>query len=225
MSQNIVAEAKQICNAIRAGFPSKWDGRDCILELKEADYQWRQMEWIGWYFEYKATDILSAQFGRSPGPKFGSTAFDFKLSQVWDFKAHLTNSSTHPWVIINDKEAIDNCISRYGGVGVVIAEGEAEYDDSAQSFKQWHDSLKGKRSNYEVERIRRGATSRQRKKAFNFQKLEAYWFNKTTITEGLKEKWVNFFQQGMRNADGSSRRAKYMVDLNAVSTEARLVSV
>ncbi len=32
--------------------PISWDGRSCVLELKEADYNWRQMEWWEFYFEF-----------------------------------------------------------------------------------------------------------------------------------------------------------------------------
>ena len=85
MSQDTVSEAKTICEILRAGVPNKWDGRKCILELREANYQWRQMEWIGWYFEYKAISLLRSFFGSHPGPEFGSTRFDFKLNYVWDF--------------------------------------------------------------------------------------------------------------------------------------------
>ena len=110
--------------------PDKWDGKQCILELRNAGYQWRQMEWIGWCFEYKAINLLQARFGLHPGPSFGSTRFDFKLNFVWDFKSHPLNSASHPWVIVNDREAIDKCISNFDGLGVIIAEGEVEYDDS-----------------------------------------------------------------------------------------------
>ena len=209
MSQEIIIEAKKICRVVRNGLPNRWDGKECILELKRVDYQWKQMEWIGWYFEYKATNLLKTEFGSHPSPSFGSTKFDFKLNQVWDFKAHPINSSTHPWVIVNDKEAIDKCVISYGGVGVVIAEGNAEYDDSSESFKRWHDSLKGGRSDYEKERVKRGAPSRKRKKAFELNKLEAIWFEKETLSNGLERGWITHFQTGMRNADGSSRRAKY----------------
>ena len=32
--------------------PKYWDGRESILEMKESGYpQWKQMEWIGFYFQ------------------------------------------------------------------------------------------------------------------------------------------------------------------------------
>ncbi len=33
--------------------PEVWDSREAILEMKEAgSRQWRQMEWMGFYFEF-----------------------------------------------------------------------------------------------------------------------------------------------------------------------------
>jgi hypothetical protein len=229
MPKDKISEAKEICKIVREGLPDRWDGKECILELKNANYQWKQMEWIGWYFEYKAIDLLQARFGSNPGPSFGLTKFDFKLNYVWDFKTHPTNppasSSGRNWVIVNDKEAIDKCSIKFEGLGVVMAEGEAEYDDSTASFKSWHDSLKGGRSDYENERIKRGAPSRQRKKAFNLSKLEAIWLDKSILNTGLEHGWVSLFQEGMRNADGSKWRAKYSLNLEKLPYEARLASI
>lgn len=32
--------------------PRNWDGKQCVLELKEANYNWKQMEWWAFYFEF-----------------------------------------------------------------------------------------------------------------------------------------------------------------------------
>lgn len=39
--------------------PTFWDGKQSILTLKEHNYQWRQMEWIGFYFEWLCKDMLA----------------------------------------------------------------------------------------------------------------------------------------------------------------------
>ena len=65
--------------------PRYWDGKACIQELRHADYQWKQMEWIGWWFEYRAMQLL-APLGAQVGPTFGSVTFDCSLishSQVF----------------------------------------------------------------------------------------------------------------------------------------------
>jgi hypothetical protein len=136
--------------------PRLWNGKQAILELREADYQWKQMEWIGWYFEFKARKIVMGGLGGTKGPRYGSTEFDYQGRHVWDFKAHIENAASHPWTIINDKEAVNLCIRSFGGMGIILAYGLAEYDDEGGTFKSWHDQLKGGRSDYETERIRRG---------------------------------------------------------------------
>ncbi len=48
--------------------PKKWDGRSSILEMKKADYpHWRQMEWIGFYFQFLCEKDLSGLM-EIPGP-------------------------------------------------------------------------------------------------------------------------------------------------------------
>ncbi len=42
--------------------PTHWDGKACVLELKEADYNWRQIEWWALYFEYKCIALLRDSF-------------------------------------------------------------------------------------------------------------------------------------------------------------------
>ncbi|MCL5674220.1 MAG: hypothetical protein M1501_00510 [Candidatus Omnitrophica bacterium] len=44
----------QKMGGILKGVVSKhWDGRESILKMKKSDYsQWRQMEWIGFFFQF-----------------------------------------------------------------------------------------------------------------------------------------------------------------------------
>ncbi len=177
------------------------------------------MEWIGWYFEFKAYKLLKTKCGGDRGPKYGRTQFDYRLKNVWDFKAHPTNGSSTSSIIINDKEAVDRCIAQYGGLGVVIAIGAADYDTDG-GFKAWHDGLKGGISDYERARKARSAPSRIRKIAFNLLEYLFLWLEGETIRDGLRGGWISLFQQGMRNADGSPRRAKYQVNLDRVPTSA-----
>lgn len=211
---SIQNDVDEICEVLHKHLERRWDGKECILELKEADYQWKQMEWIGWFFEYKAFKILKEELGGDIGPKYGNTQFDYLRNDiVWDFKSHIDNASSHPWAILNDSEAVDCCLEDYKGLGFIIARGNAEYDEN-ESFKAWHDSLKGKRSDYEKERIKRGAPSRKRKISLIVTKFQIFRITKDVLQEGIKSDWVREFQKGMRNADGSLRRSKYMIDVD-----------
>ena len=52
--------------------PKNWDGKKSILEMKEGgSNQWRQMEWIGWYFEYLCQKNLY-EIMEIPGHKYGN---------------------------------------------------------------------------------------------------------------------------------------------------------
>jgi hypothetical protein len=208
----VIPEADQILKILSSTLPKKVDGKAAILELKETDNQWKQMEWIGWYFEHKLFTILTHKIGGREGPTFGNTTFDYQKNFVWDFKAHPCKNAKgkiNDPMILNDSEALDHCIQQYQGIGFIVVHGEAIFDSSGE-FKAWHDELKGGHSSYEKERIQRGAPSRKRKCAFEIDHIEALFFGDHTILKkGVDDNWITFFQEGMRNADGSPRRPKY----------------
>jgi len=203
-----------IAKALASELLGLWDGKQCIEYLKAHDYHWRQMEWIGWYFELRAKQILSADLNGSAGPTVGNVAIDYAVNgEPWDFKAHPTKPNDS-WVYLNDREAVDTCALHLGGIGWVIAVGEADYDTDG-SFKKWHDSLKGGKSSYEMDRIARGAPSRRRKRAFKcthflIAKVESTSQINDAITAGLLTAGM---QSGQRNSNGRARRAKYGIHM------------
>ncbi|NPV88513.1 hypothetical protein HPY42_03180 [Coprothermobacteraceae bacterium] len=137
---NLACEADLIANHIR-GVPKHWDGRRAILQMKyENDKQWKQMEWIGFYFEFLAKKLLK-DLVVFPGPRYGRVTFDALGLVPWDFKTHVCNAGNDQ-VIVNDIAAIRSAISQYGKVGLVLAVGRAEYDHDG-AFRSWHEALKG----------------------------------------------------------------------------------
>lgn len=93
--------------------PSKWDGKKSILEMKNAEFpHWKQMEWIGFYFQFLCERKLKNLF-KIPRPKYGNVSFDGFFEIPWDFKAHAMNTSSHQ-IIVNDSEAISSGIRDYG---------------------------------------------------------------------------------------------------------------
>uniref|UniRef100_A0A7C3N8U2 Uncharacterized protein n=1 Tax=candidate division WOR-3 bacterium TaxID=2052148 RepID=A0A7C3N8U2_UNCW3 len=149
--------AKQIGEKLRI-IPTIWDGRKSILEMKDADYpHWKQMEWIGFYFQFLCEKHLSG-FMEIPGPKYGNTRFDGFKDIPWDFKAHAMNTSSHQ-IIVNDSEATANGIKDYGMVGLILALGKVLYNDEDRTFQRWHEELKGGLSKYSNER-KKGAHGR-----------------------------------------------------------------
>jgi hypothetical protein len=195
--------------------PDFVDGKSAILEMKNGgSTNWKQMEWIGFWFEFFLETNLIPVLGGSSGPTYGTTRFDFKKKFVWDLKAHPIGSKT---LILNDQKAVRECASKEGGIGFIIISGETTYDDEKSSFKVWHDSLKGGTSTYEKERVKRGAPSRRRKVSFKPSQLHSIWFdNLNEINIAVEAGWLKSFQTGMRNSNGEPRPAKFMINMNNI---------
>lgn len=186
-----------------------WDGKKAILEMKNNNYkQWKQMEWIGWYFQFLCEKNLN-KIMEIPGKEYGNVKFDGFKNIPWDFKCHIQNDvdgKEKTKLIINDKVAINNAIEQYGSIGLVIGLGHAEYNDKDRTFQNWVEELKGGKSEYEKERIERGASSRLRKVEFKFNDIIFVKINK----ENLKD--LEIYNQG-RNSNGNPREPKYELDL------------
>ena len=190
----------------------EWDGKDAILEMKEAGFnQWRQMEWIGFYFEFLCNNIFSGdEFSdnvfRDEDIKYGNVKFDFFFEIPWDYKAHAMNTSSHS-IVVNDEEAVADVVNKYGAIGIILSMGEVEYNDKDRSFQKWHSKLKGGKSKYEEDRIKRGAWSRLRKTKFTLKQILFIKIDNNVLESS------GSFQEGFRNADGSKRRSKITLNL------------
>lgn len=200
--------AHAIAETLADLMPRHWDGRACVEELKRANYHWRQMEWIGFWFQFRALQVL-AELGASVGPTIGSVTFDCALDGVWDFKAHPLKCGAG-YAYLNDEEAVDTALREYGHVGWLIAVGKADYDGTG-SFKRWHDILKGKESAYVRKGNAIGRTSRRRKVAFDLTEIVWIEFRSTHELDSALHAEVlrRGLQMGQQNSDGSARRAKY----------------
>ena len=204
--------AQRIAKVLKACIPKIWDGRQSILDMRDNGCRnWRQMEWIGFYFQFLCEQKL-AKIMEVPGPKYGNVRFDAFCGIPWDFKAHAINTSSHN-IIVNDSEAISGAIKQYGEVGVIVALGNVAYNDDARTFQAWHQSLKGEKSKYELDRIKRGAWSRLRKVTFDLQQISFIRITDETLIKS------GSFQSDFRNADGSPRRAKLLIDLEQLDEE------
>ena len=75
MNQKIINTVEKLQTASRS-MPKVWDGRSAILEMKKGgSTQWRQMEWMGFYFEFLC-ETHFADIIDMPGEKYGNTEFD-----------------------------------------------------------------------------------------------------------------------------------------------------
>jgi len=193
-----------ICQALQS-INTSWDGKKAILELKDLDYQWRQMEWIGWYFEVLCKSKLNEKGFEIPGKKYGNVEFDSFKSINWDMKASAVKSHSHR-AILNDCQAIDQSIDEFGSHGIIMALLDVEYNDDNRSFQRWHSELKGGLSKFEKDRIKRNAISRYRKTCAELNEILVICIDANNVSK------LNIHKQG-RNSDGSPRKPKYEIDI------------
>lgn len=192
--------------------PKLWNGKDAILEMKTNNFrQWKQMEWIGFYFQYLCEKFLKDIFELQK-PRYDRVAFGGFYKIPFDFKAHSINTSSHQ-IIVNDSNAISLAIEEYGRIGLILALGEVKYNDEERSFQRWHEELKGGLSKYSMERIERGAWSRLRKVEFRLKQITIL-----EITRTLLQK-CGSFQENFRNSDGKLRKKKVLLDLEKINKE------
>ncbi len=208
MSQNVYNE---IASSLRL-LPKLWDGMNAILDMKNNKYpHWRQMEWIGFYFQFLCEKYLNDKF-EFQQPTYNNVSFDGLYNIPFDFKAHAMNTSSHQ-IIVNDSEAISLAIDEYGKVGLLLALGKVIYNDEDRKFQKWHEELKGGLSAYSIARIERGAWSRLRKVEFNLQQISIIEIDDKTLIK------CGVFQEDFRNSNGKPRRKKVMLDLEKIDNE------
>lgn len=203
----LLNEANFILEKLKT-LPTNWYGKECVLELKEADYNWRQMEWWAFYFEYKCKQLLKDTYINIPGDRIGNVSFDIKGSINWDFKASAIKTDNHR-IILNDKIAMDESIKRENYHGEIIGLCDVEYNDVNRSFQLWHTYLKGGRSHYEEVRESRTSVSRYRKTKAILTELLFVVFDNNSIDD------LSTMKQG-RNSNGNPRKEKYQLNLEKV---------
>lgn len=218
MKDKQIAEVSELLAAIRRTVPGSIDAKSAILQMKEeGSKHWRQMEWIGFWFEHFVETKLLGLSGFVPGPKYNRVSFDLQRDFIWDLKAHPDQAG--PRVLLNDQIAISKAIESGRGLGYVVIGGDAKYDETGD-FKQWHDELKGKKTAYVEKNEAKGAPSRRRKVTFIPLNIVVYWFSTPeAILRGLDEGWLLNFQKGMTNSNGRPRNSKFMLVTDKVPSE------
>jgi hypothetical protein len=187
-----------------ARVPNDWDGKASVLELKEADYNWRQMEWWGWYLELVARKALKGEF-RFPGERIGSTSFDLSRRVNWDLKGKALDAKDHI-CILNDCAAMEASTQKYKEHGLVLGLCHVEYDNKEREFQKWHEELKGGKSDYEKERETRTDNSRYRKNRAVLSEIRLLHFTEDDLAK------LHKMHQG-RNSNGKPRPDKYTLNL------------
>lgn len=206
----------------------RWDGREKTNWLRdEGTRQENQMEWPGFYFEFRGRDVLNSTFRPNPDPptlRYGNTAFDYALNHVWDLKAHTAEQhlpvtgvtrALEDQVQLNDVEAIRACVAEQG-LGFLILSGRGVMDEDG-SFKAWHDRFKPKPS-----AASNTGFSRTRKAAFEPLTVEAYWIANTPALDAAICTGALKPQQQGRQAGGAPRRDKFRMGLQPARAALRV---
>ena len=206
-------EALMIQTVLRETLPSTWDGKNCVLALKAANYFWKQSEWPGFWFEWEASRAVVERIGGRVGPTYGNTQFDLAMGHTWDLKAHSRDARG---IITNDAQAIEDCVKAEGGLGFIIAAGTAVYDDGA--FRVWHDALKGEMSTYSQRNRALGRPRRRRKSGFIDPEYQAIFLTRQSLSAGKAGGWIRVHRQG-RNSNGQPRPPKYLLAVERIPKE------
>ena len=215
LNQKIVDTVESLQVASR-NIPKIWDGKKATLEMKEGgSRQWKQMEWMGFYFEFLCESLFEGILDM-PGKRYENTDFDAFSEISWDFKSHASNASSRD-VITNDTEAILKTIDDYGYYGIILAVGEVKKDEDG-SFKKWHDDLKGKPSEYVKQGKKIGRKSRIRKTEFALSEIRFVCFDREALRLCGKS-----FQKGFKNADGSPRNEKVVINTGKIPDDVFIV--
>ena len=204
-----------LIQSIEQNFPKTFDGKEAIGILKENNFNWKQMEWAGFYTEYLMGIIMT---GKCPdkawGNTYGNTTFDAELNGIdVDFKTHSINKPngkpSPPWVICNDWNATNESIQKNGIMYLIVPNVEFVYDNDG-SFKAWHDELKGQESKYCKEKKR---SSRKRKVSGTVISVDIFAVTQENL---LDRNICKEIKQG-RNSNGKPRPTKMAFNIhNAV---------
>jgi hypothetical protein len=175
-----------------------FDGFSSVLKLKEYDYNWRQMEWWAFHFEYVVKKELHPTFLVKGVP------FDIQRNINWDIKASV-HTDLSGSVLLNDIDSTNSSVNSNQYHGNIIGFFDPTYDISGD-FKKWHDELKGKKSKYVIERELRTKSSRMRKVEVKLRRLILVVYDENGLTQ------LDYVNQGL-NSNRKPRKQKYSFNL------------
>jgi hypothetical protein len=201
-------EAQALLQVISQALPRTWEGRECIEEMREAEYaQWAQDEWAAFYLEFVGLPALINTFGGGP-VSYANTRFDYGLGRPWDLKVHMTSKPVSP---LNDCQAVEEALDAGVGVGFLVLSGDVEYDEG--TFREWQRAFRaahGKKS-----RPRAGPPRYKRKSKPRFRPfvVDAFFIrDRAALDCALDAGIVRVMRQGAQTS-GAARAPKYSLDL------------
>lgn len=196
------------------------DGRKAILEMKKRNWNWREVEWPGFYLKRKIPEICIEKYETQFQERNIGKLYLLKGTYIWDIRFNALGK-TQDNIPFMSKDNIDGIIEEYGGLGLIVVDAEVDSDDD-WSFYRWLQEKKGV-SSYELERERNGRAPRKRKKGFRIRQIHAYYFPEEHIHRGPREGWINpNFQRDYRQPGGEPRAGKYQMYLGRIPRNFKL---
>jgi len=199
------------------------------IDRKNAQTNWKQMEWLGFEFENAIQDIPDNKAIQWNGPVYSYDKGNGRKSKVridaWimnekgekkplDAKFHAwANSKGEPnyEVPLNDARAIRDCIEEHGVFYLLVAKADCNYDHDG-SFKNWSYSLSGRTP------VATGKNSRIRKTGAKVREYSVYAITKEhlpaeddTVDNDGKPR-LKHFSQGKQQS-GAAREGKYSLNI------------
>lgn len=206
-SLTLEEEVQLISQVVLDATPQNMIGENAIKEMQEGGCtNWKQTEWQGWFFEFRARNALFAQLGGEP-VLVGRTEFDYRLNRTWDLKTHstVTNSSRpkrNDLCPLNDKESTEDLV-RSEGLGLIVLSGVPTYDEE---FTAWHRELRGAGPSTSV-------NPKVLKSRFDSERLDFFFIpNINELRKALESGLVSVWNQG-RNSNNAPRPPKYQANL------------
>ncbi|MBD3191283.1 MAG: hypothetical protein GF308_11595 [Candidatus Heimdallarchaeota archaeon] len=198
-------------------------GQEAVEWMEEHGYpSVNQVEWPGFYLKHLVQHVATTKYPERFEELNVGRQYLVKGNYLWDTR--FFTEGNNPYIILNDINVLDDRLEEYGGFGLLLAESITEYDDDF-SFHKWRLEQKGGPSEYELKRREEGVPARRLKAAFMVIDIFAFYFTKEQFEQGLEEGWItdDQFQSNWRNQDDTPRNPKYLLYLNGVPPECRLL--
>lgn len=208
-------EAIEILGVIQRYFPKIFEARDSIKWLHKHTTQGNQNEWAAIFFEEYCRPLLTNFLGGWYGVRIiKGSRIDYQRYYNWDLKVHSIRDNKgkcQSQIILNDKNAMERIIELESGMGFIVADVDFTFDRSG-SLLRWRDQYEGRTKKH-------SKNTRIMKNRGKVIGLTAVFIkDKSVLKKGIKEKWISIFKQG-RQPDGSSRKPKYMINLDRIPPE------
>lgn len=173
---------------------------------KQAKTNWKQCEWAGFHFENIVANCTLAGLG-GEGKRYGRTVLDTMIgvgdnAVPLDVKFHAMfdkHGRKNVSVILNAKDAVEQCIEEYGVYYLMIAKSEAEFDHDG-STKEFHNKLKNRITSI-------NANSRIMKSKVDILEFSIYAITKENFH------MLSDFNQGQQQS-GRSRKPKFLMNFD-----------